>query len=63
MVPASGDDRIVAVALLHDVVEKGRIRPAELVAATGDARLVELVDVLMRGDGECRTIPEPGGVT
>ena len=34
MVPASGDDRIVAVALLHDVVEKGRIRPAELVAAT-----------------------------
>ena len=28
MVRASGDDRIVAVALLHDVVEKGRIRPA-----------------------------------
>ena len=33
MVRASGDDRIVAVALLHDVVEKGRIRPDE--AATG----------------------------
>ena len=60
-VHANGDDRIVAVALLHDVVEKERIRPAELVAATGDARLVELVDVLT-GDG-CRTIPEPGGVT
>ena len=62
MVPASGDDRIVAVALLRDVVEKGRIRPAGLLAATGDARLVEPVDVLMRGDGECRAIPEPEGV-
>ncbi len=34
MVRASGDDRIVAVALLHDVVEKGRIRPAEPLAGT-----------------------------
>ena len=41
--------------------EKGRIRRDEPLA--GDARLVELVDVLIRGDGECRTIPEPGGVT
>jgi hypothetical protein len=42
--------------------ESGRIRRTELVAATGDARLVELVDVLTRGDN-CRTTPEPGGVT
>ena len=46
------DDRIVAVALLHDVVEKGRISRDELLALTGDARLVELVEVLTRNDGE-----------
>ena len=43
---------IVAVALLHDVVEKGRISRDELLALTGDARLVELVEVLTRNDGE-----------
>jgi hypothetical protein len=41
--------------------EKGRIRRDEPLA--GDARSVELVDLLTGGDGDCRTIPEPGGVT
>jgi (p)ppGpp synthase/HD superfamily hydrolase len=52
MVRESADDRIVAVALLHDVVEKGCISADELLAITRDARLVELVEILTRRDGE-----------
>jgi (p)ppGpp synthase/HD superfamily hydrolase len=47
-VRTSGDDRTVAVALLHDVVETGRITADELFLITGDTRLVELVDALTR---------------
>ena len=48
----TGDDRIVAVALLHDVVEKGQISADDLLDITRDARLVELVEILTRCDGE-----------
>jgi (p)ppGpp synthase/HD superfamily hydrolase len=47
-----GDDRLVAVALLHDVVEKRRISAGELLAITMDARLVKLVQVLTQSGDE-----------
>jgi (p)ppGpp synthase/HD superfamily hydrolase len=47
-VRTAGDDRCVAAALLHDVVEKGRISLDDLFAITGDVRLVELVGLLTR---------------
>ena len=43
---------IFAVALLHDVIEKGGTTAEELLAATGDARLVELVVNLTREEWE-----------
>jgi hypothetical protein len=48
----SGDDRTVAAALLHDVVEKERISLADLLALVRDERLVELVDILTRREVE-----------
>ena len=48
----AGDDHAVAAALLHDVVEKGRISLDELLAITGDVRVVELVDLLTRAPDE-----------
>ena len=51
-VAAIADDRVVAVALLHDVVEKGRISADDLLDITRDARLVDLVEILTRCDGE-----------
>ena len=48
----TGDDSVIAAALLHDVVEKGRISVAELLTATGDVRVVELVEVLTQREGE-----------
>ncbi len=47
-----GDDRLIAVALLHDVVEKGRGTFEGLLAASNDANLVALVDVLTCREGE-----------
>ena len=41
-----------AVALLHDVIENGRTTAEDLLAATGDARLVELVVSLTRDELE-----------
>jgi hypothetical protein len=41
-----------AVALLHDVIAKGRTTAEDLLAATGDARLVELVVSLTRDEWE-----------
>ncbi len=51
-VRARGDDRLIAVALLHDVVEKGRGTFEGLLAASNDARVVALVDVLTHREGE-----------
>ena len=47
-----GDDRLIAVALLHDVVEKGRTTLAGLLAVSNDADVVALVDVLTCREGE-----------
>lgn len=44
----TGGDRAYALALLHDVVDTGRTTPDELRAVTGDARLVELVEIVSR---------------
>ena len=44
----TGDDRTVAVALLHDVVEKGQSSLADLLAVVRDERVVHLVDILTR---------------
>jgi hypothetical protein len=43
---------VFAVALLHDVIEKGRTTAEDLLVATGDARLVELVVILTRDEWE-----------
>jgi (p)ppGpp synthase/HD superfamily hydrolase len=51
-VRATHDDRAIAAALLHDVVEKGGISADELRALTGDPAVVALVEVLSRRDGE-----------
>jgi hypothetical protein len=51
-VRATGDDHAVAAALLHDVVEKGQSSLADLLAAVRDERVVQLVDILTRRDGE-----------
>jgi (p)ppGpp synthase/HD superfamily hydrolase len=48
----TGDDRTVAVALLHDVVEKGQSPLADLLAVVRDERVVHLVDILTRRGGE-----------
>ena len=50
-VRATGD-LVFAVALLHDVIEKGRATAEDLFAATGDGQLVELVVILTRGEWE-----------
>ena len=47
-----GDDRVIAAALLHDVLEKTGTTAAELLALTGDPAVVELVEVLSQRDGE-----------
>lgn len=44
--------RVVEAALLHDVVATGRITVGELRAEVADDRLVELVEVLTRLEGE-----------
>lgn len=51
-VRTDGDDRAVAAALLHEVVETGRISLDELLAITADAPLVDLVDVLTKAPEE-----------
>ena len=48
----TNDDRVIAAALLHDVVEKAGISASELRAMTGDPGVVALVEVLSRRDGE-----------
>ena len=48
----TGDDRTVAAALLHDVVEKGQSSLADLLAVVRDERVVHLVDILTRRRGE-----------
>jgi (p)ppGpp synthase/HD superfamily hydrolase len=45
-------DLVYTVALLHDVVEKGRITADDLLAVTNDPRLVELVMILTRTELE-----------
>jgi (p)ppGpp synthase/HD superfamily hydrolase len=47
-----GDEAAVAAALLHDVVEKAGVSFGELLSATGDQRVVELVDILTQRPGE-----------
>jgi (p)ppGpp synthase/HD superfamily hydrolase len=46
------DDRVIAAALLHDVLEKAGVNADELCAMTGDAGVVALVEVLSRREGE-----------
>jgi hypothetical protein len=46
------EDRVIAAALLHDVLEKTATTAAELLALTGDPEVVELVEVLSQRDGE-----------
>ena len=48
----TGDDRTVAAALLHDVVEKGQSSLADLLAVVRDERVVHVVDILTRRRGE-----------
>jgi (p)ppGpp synthase/HD superfamily hydrolase len=48
----TSDDRVIAAALLHDVLEKAGVSADELRAMTGDAGVVALVEVLSRRDGE-----------
>jgi (p)ppGpp synthase/HD superfamily hydrolase len=48
----TGDDRTVAAALLHDVVEKGESSLADLLAVVRDERVVQLVDILTRRRAE-----------
>ena len=48
----TGDDRTVAAALLHDVVEKGQSSLADLLAVVRDVRVVHVVDILTRRRGE-----------
>jgi (p)ppGpp synthase/HD superfamily hydrolase len=50
-----GDERLVVAALLHDVVEAGRISFDELSGRVRDAVVMELVDVLTRRSGETET--------
>lgn len=49
---ATNDDRVIAAALLHDVLEKTEVTADELRAMTGDLGVVALVEVLSRRDGE-----------
>jgi (p)ppGpp synthase/HD superfamily hydrolase len=42
----TGDEDLVAAALLHDVVEKTDATLAELLAETGNERVVQLVEAL-----------------
>lgn len=51
-VRGTNDDRVIAAALLHDVLEKAGVSANELRAMTGDAGVVDLVEVLSRRDGE-----------
>jgi (p)ppGpp synthase/HD superfamily hydrolase len=46
------DAAVIAAALLHDVVEKGAVSADELLAMTGDERVVEIVELLTQRDGE-----------
>jgi (p)ppGpp synthase/HD superfamily hydrolase len=50
----SADDRLVAAALLHDVLEKTAVTAEELRAMTGDAGCVDLVEVLTQAAGSSR---------
>jgi hypothetical protein len=47
-----GDQRLVAAAFLHDVLEKSGITADELRDLTRDAEVVELVEVLSKADDE-----------
>ena len=64
-VRSTRDDHAVPLALLHDVVEKGRISLPELRTRSGDERLVALVDLLTKRDHESeeeyltRLVPDP----
>ena len=49
---SSDDSTAIAAALLHDVVEKRRATVDELLAATDDPAVVELVTVLTQVVGE-----------
>jgi (p)ppGpp synthase/HD superfamily hydrolase len=48
----TGDEVVIAAALLHDVIEKSPICANDLLVMTGDERVVELVDVLTQREGE-----------
>jgi hypothetical protein len=48
----SADDRLVAAALLHDVLEKTAVTAEELRAMTCDAGCVDLVEVLTQAADE-----------
>src|SRR5262245_35076862 len=48
----TGDRRVIAAALLHDVLEKTATTADELRTMTGDAHVVELVEVLTQRPGE-----------
>jgi (p)ppGpp synthase/HD superfamily hydrolase len=48
----TGDDVVIVAAFLHDVVEKHTISADDLLAVTGDQRLVQLVDILTQRQGE-----------
>jgi (p)ppGpp synthase/HD superfamily hydrolase len=49
---ATSDDRVIAAALLHDVLEKTEVTADGLRAMTADAGVVALVEVLSRREGE-----------
>src|SRR5689334_11781225 len=46
------ENRLIAAALLHDVLEKTNTTAAELLEWTGDVRIVELVERLSQRTGE-----------
>ena len=51
-VAGSDDERVVAVALLHDVLEKTEITADELRTFTRDSTVVALVELLTQVEGE-----------
>jgi (p)ppGpp synthase/HD superfamily hydrolase len=48
----TGDEGLVAVALLHDVIEKAGASSSDLLADTGDERVLRLVEALTQLPGE-----------
>jgi (p)ppGpp synthase/HD superfamily hydrolase len=48
----TGDERVAAAALLHDVVEKTGMSPSEVFRSVPDERVMELVRILTHSDDE-----------